>query len=116
MKLGKRPNQILLTRVNRAESFLARLIGLMGRGKMGADETLWIPNCNSVHTFFMRFSIDLVFVDRNLVVKKVVKDVKPWRLVLPVWGADSVFETNSGFLDSQPLQVGDELYVDRTVS
>ena len=72
---------------------------------------MWIHRCNSIHTGFMSFSIDAVFVNKKLVVKKIIRDLKPWRLVLPIFSADSVFEFASQNAKVNSLKIGDQLYV-----
>jgi hypothetical protein len=101
----------LLPKVEVASRFLERGIGLLGRSKLGADEALWIHPCNNIHTFFMAFAIDCVFLDRELTVKRIVADVKPWRVIWPVWGASSVIEMSAGTASRLGLQVGERLHV-----
>ena len=112
----RRGSEILVARLEIADRLWPRTIGLIGRAGLPEGQALWIQRCNSVHTFFMRFAIDLVFVDRDLVVKKTVKQVPPNRLVWPVWGATSVIELNAGYLDRHPLTPGEQLYVDHSLS
>lgn len=97
--------------VVKAESLLARMRGLLGRRSWPEHHTLWIQDCPSIHTFFMKFSIDAVFVDSHLVVKACHANLKPWRLVAPVWGAKSVFEFSVGSIEKAKIEVGDQLYV-----
>lgn len=104
-------NKNIVARVQEARSFWQRTRGLMFRSHWDKDLTLWIHRCNSIHTGFMRFPIDAVFVNRKLVVKKIVKNMKPWNLVLPVWSASSVFEFVAGAGKTDGLEVGDQLYV-----
>lgn len=106
-----RNNQSLIPHLEEARGFLSRGKGLLGRTHLPQDGGLWIHRCNSIHTFFMKFPIDCVFVDKNLTVKAIYSDVKPWRLLLPVWGASSVFELASGTASRMSIQVGDQLYV-----
>lgn len=75
-----------------AESFVTRLVGLMGRRSIPRDEALAFPRCNSIHTFFMRFPIDVVFVDQSGRVVKVIERLRPWRMLLPQRGAKHVIE------------------------
>ena len=63
-----------------AESFAARLRGLLGRRALPAREGMLIRRESSVHTFFMRFAIDVVFLDRSDRVLKVAPTMKPWRM------------------------------------
>ncbi|MBX3020838.1 MAG: DUF192 domain-containing protein [Bdellovibrionales bacterium] len=99
-----------------ASTWWPRTKGLIGRTHLPDDQALWILRCNSIHTFFMKFAIDLVFVDRKMVVKKTYSRVKPARLVLPVWGAASVIELAPGFLEKHPVAIGEQLHVDHPLS
>ncbi|MGE5085504.1 MAG: DUF192 domain-containing protein [Bacillota bacterium] len=103
--------QKLIPNLEVAKSFTSRGKGLLGRSSLAEDRALWIHHCNSIHTFFMKFAIDCVFVDKNLKVKAVFQDVKPWRLILPVWGASSVIEMASGMSSKLKISVGDQLNV-----
>ena len=97
--------------VDEATGFRVRLIGLMGRKSYEANRTLWFDACNTIHTCFMHFPIDVVFVDHNFVVRKVVRNLKPWRLVLPVFGAQSTFEFAAGVATPEKVSEGDQLHV-----
>ncbi len=101
----------LIPNLEVADDMRTRGVGLLGRSSLAEDHALWILRCNSIHTFFMKFAIDCVFVDKNLKVKAIYKDVKPWRLLLPVWGARSVFEMASGVSSKLNIRVGDQLNV-----
>jgi len=54
--------------------------GLLGRDGLPADEGLFIAGCDSIHTWFMRFTIDVVFLDRDLRVARVAQRLRPWCL------------------------------------
>lgn len=80
-----------------AHTFAERAKGLIGRRALASGQGLLIERCNAIHTFFMRFPIDATFLDRDGKVVKVVRNVRPWRLM--VWGgwrAVQVLETASG--------------------
>lgn len=111
-------NKTLIPRLEVANTLWKRMKGLIGREQLSDDQGLWIPKCNSVHTFFMRFPIDLVFVDSEMVVRRTFRAVQPGRLILPVWGATSVIECSAGFLDkfSNTVRIGEKLHVDRSLS
>jgi uncharacterized membrane protein (UPF0127 family) len=108
--LNKTRNLVVVSKIVVADSLLSRLVGLINHKEI-KDEGLWIKSCNSVHTFFMKFPIDLAFVDSNLCVKGIRVQVKPWRMVLPVLGANSVFELPAGTLNGSNLKIGDTLDV-----
>ena len=67
--------------VRRADSFFSRLGGLLILAPLQAGQGLLLAPCSSVHTAFMRYAIDVVFLDRAGVIKKIVPSLKPWRAV-----------------------------------
>jgi uncharacterized membrane protein (UPF0127 family) len=88
----------------------SRRRGLLGRDGLDAGAALLLEPCAAVHTAFMRFPIDLVFVDRDGRAVKIVKDVPPWRIALSP-GARAVIEMAGGSLRRVDLLLGDRLYV-----
>lgn len=103
--------ELLLENLELAESLIKRGTGLLGRPSLDVNDALWIKPCNNIHTFFMKFSIDCIFVDRNLEIKRIAKSVKPFRFVGPYWKAHSVIEAQAGFAEQKNLKIGDQLYV-----
>lgn len=94
-----------------ADSFWSRAKGLLGSSEISSDRGLWIDRCNSIHTFFMKYSIDCVFLDRELKVVGLKKQVSPWKVTWPVWSATSVIEIAAGLSDKKNIQLGDRFYV-----
>ena len=92
-----------------ARSYWARLVGLLGRSSLKPGEALLIEPCSSVHTFFMRFTIDVVYLDRSHRVVKAVSALRPFRMSMGAKGAHAVIELPSGTVASTQLAVGDEL-------
>ena len=92
-----------------ADSFFARLKGLMGRKKLPQGQGLLILPCNSIHMLFMRFSIDAVYVDKNFVVKKIVRNLRPWLGISICPGAHAVIELNAGDAENFSLEVGSKI-------
>lgn len=86
----------------------ARRKGLLGRSSLAQGEGLWIVPCESVHTFFMQFPIDLVYIDRNKKVKKVRENVGPWRLSACL-SSYSIIELPAGTIRNSKTQPGDQL-------
>jgi hypothetical protein len=82
--------------------------GLLGRTGLPGGGGLWIVPCSSVHTFFMKFPIDLVYIDRRKKVKKVRSHVGPWRLSACLF-AHSILELPAGTADSTQTRRGDQL-------
>ena len=91
-----------------ASDSAARNKGLLGRTSLPPGEGLWIVPCESVHTFFMKFPIDLVYIDRNKRVKKVRSNVPPWRLSACL-SAHSIVELPAGTVLSTQTVSGDTL-------
>jgi uncharacterized protein len=82
--------------------------GLLGRDGLAPGEGLWIVPCAAIHTFGMRFPIDLVYLDRKKRVKKVRSDVRSWRLSACLF-AHSVLELASGTVRRTQTGPGDKL-------
>lgn len=104
-------NQIITPKVIEAKTFWERSKGLLGREGIEKDTSMWIHRCPSIHTFFMRFKIDAVFVDRKLKVTSIKDCIPPGRITLPHLGSDSVFEMAAGLAQEMNIQVGDQLHV-----
>ena len=99
---------ILAARVEVADHGAKRSKGLLGRACLMPGEGLWIVPCEAVHTFCMRFAIDLVYIDRHKRVKKVRSDVMPWRMSACL-SAYSVIELAAGTVRETRTQAGDLL-------
>jgi uncharacterized membrane protein (UPF0127 family) len=101
-------NTVLGASVNVADTPGTRRTGLLKHTSLPKGEGLWIVPCESVHTFFMKFAIDLIYLDRRHKVRKVRSAVPPWRLsaCLP---AHSVLELPAGTAIETQTQPGDEL-------
>ena len=91
-----------------ADGFFTRLRGLLGRRALERGEGLLLSPSSSVHTFFMRFPIDVVFLDRALQVVGVAADVPPWRLA-GRRGARHVLELPAGEARARGIRVGERL-------
>ncbi len=96
--------------VDVATSRAARRRGLLGRDSLRASEGLLLTPCLAVHTAFMRFPIDVVFIDRNGRAVRVVPQVRPWRMTASL-RAHSVIELAAGTVKAADIQVGDLLYL-----
>ncbi len=101
-------NTVLATRMEVASTSAQRSKGLLGRNGLAPGGGLWIIPCESVHTFFMRFPIDLVYLDRKNRIKKVRSEVGPWR-ISACFSAHSVLELAAGAIRSTETRRGDTL-------
>jgi len=89
-------NTAVAAGAKKADTFSSRLFGLIFWPAVEEEEGLWLSPCAMIHTCFMRFPIDAVFMDENLKVLRVVENLKPWRFSPWVWGAKSVLELRAG--------------------
>jgi hypothetical protein len=99
----------LATRVRRAATFWSRLLGLMFVSSFGDGEGLWLVPANGIHTCWMRFPIDVAFLDVEGRVLATFEGLAPWRLAGPVARVRSCLELRSGVLRSSGTDVGDRL-------
>lgn len=100
---------IVASRAEKAETHWARLVGLMGRRSLPEGGALLITPCSSVQTFFMRFAIDIVFLDGDGRVVKVLPALKPYRVAFGGPGARSALELPVGGAAQCGIAVGDRL-------
>lgn len=103
---------IIAARVIIAEDFRSRSVGLLNRTSIEEDEGLLIKPCNSIHTFFMKFPIDVVFLDRKCVVVRIIKDLMPWRLAWSIVRGYMVLEIKQGILNKMHVKVNDLLRIE----
>ena len=99
-------NTVLATCLEMANSGSTRNKGLLGRARLAPGEGLWILPCEAVHTFFMQFPIDLVYLDRKNRIRKIRNSVPPWRLSACLT-AHSVLELVPGTIRGTQTQPGD---------
>jgi len=102
---------LVARRVLFARGFFPRAIGLLGRAGLPEDTTIWLDPCRAVHTWGMRFPIDVVFVDRVLCITSIGIRIAPWHWVHGRNAAHSVFEFSGGASAVGLLAVGDSLAV-----
>lgn len=108
-ELKVRANERFLCNAEVAQRAWKRGLGLLGRKQLPADRGLLIPRCRSIHTMFMRFSIDAVYLDGSGSVVKAERRLRPFRLSTGGHEAHSVLELPAGFLEDQGLGVGEVL-------
>jgi hypothetical protein len=99
----------LATRVTVADRPGARLRGLIGRPPLAAGEGLLLEPCSGIHTFFMGFAIDAVFLDAAGVVVAALGPVRPWRLTRIYPSATAVLELPAGTVAASGTAVGDRI-------
>ena len=102
--------KVVSSNVKVAESFVDRGVGLMFKSEMVGFDALLIDPCKSIHTFFMRYDIDVLFIDSKWKVIKIKRNMKPWRMTGLSWRTSRVLELKGGGLISD-VKVGDILEV-----
>ena len=105
---------LVVTRGRSADNFFTRFKGLMGAPCLAAGEGLLILPCNSIHTHFMRFPIDVLYVSRDLEVVHVDQDMAPWRFGRIRRKAHFVIELPAGTAAATGTEVGDRIAVSGT--
>lgn len=87
--------------------------GLLGRSGLDPGEGLWIQPTGSIHMWFMRFAIDVVYADKEGRVLKLVRGIRPWRMSA-CRGAKVALELPVGAIDRAGVEVGDHLVIEHT--
>jgi uncharacterized membrane protein (UPF0127 family) len=106
--VDERTGSVVASAVELAAKSAERRRGLLGRDGLDSSAALIIAPCSSVHTFFMRFVIDVVFVARDGRVVKIARDLKPWRIAGSL-RAYAVVEMAGGGAARSDVRVGDRL-------
>jgi uncharacterized membrane protein (UPF0127 family) len=105
-------NTVLGEAVEVADTSEKRRVGLLKHARLDPGSGLWIVPCESVHTFFMKFPIDLVYLDKQRKVRKVRHAVPPWRLSACL-AAHSILELPAGTAEKSGTLRGDELLIEK---
>ena len=105
-------NTVLGEAVEVADTSEKRRVGLLKHARLDPGSGLWIVPCESVHTFFMKFPIDLVYLDKQRKVRKVRHAVPPWRLSACLT-AHSILELPAGTAEKSGTLRGDELLIEK---
>ena len=106
--LVARDGQVVCERCELAEGFFDRGRGLLGRAGLARGQGMLIRPTWSVHTAFMRFAIDVLFLDRELTVVGMKRRLRPWRAAAQP-GAHSALELAAGESERLKIEVGDRL-------
>jgi len=104
-------NTVLADAAEVADTSEKRRTGLLKHDHLDPGQGLWIVPCESVHSFFMKFAIDLIYLDRNKKVRKVRHRMVPWRLSACLT-AHSILELPAGVVAASGTQKGDQLEIE----
>ena len=102
---------VVAERCRIASSAIDRSVGLLRTPEVLPGEGLLIERSPSIHMFFMRYAIDVVFIDRDGRVTKVISRLKPWRIVAWARGARDCIELRAGALEESGTRRGDQLVI-----
>lgn len=102
--------EVQMLHIKKANTFSKRLVGLMFKRSLQNKGILLSP-CNSVHMFFMRFSLDIVFVDRDGRIVLSIKELKPWRVSPIVKTSYYVIEMPCGSIERFNLHEGKRIVI-----
>ena len=105
-----RTGAILAARLEAAFDSKTRNRGLLGRTDLPRDTALVIAPCNGVHTFFMKFTIDALFVARDGTVRRIAGGLRPWRVALSP-RSFAVIEMAAGGVTGSDIRPGDRLSI-----
>jgi uncharacterized protein len=108
VRVTRPSGEILCERCLVATRPLQRMRGLLGRRELPPGEGILLRHAGSIHTFFMRFPIDAVFLDGEHVVVRIASDVPPWR-ALGQRGARAVLELAAGEAERRGVEIGERL-------
>jgi uncharacterized membrane protein (UPF0127 family) len=107
--INKTNNSVVAEEVIVASNFFKRMKGLLGKKELRPNQALVLKPCNSIHTFFMHFPIDVLFVDKNNRIIKAISCLKPFKLTPIYLNAAFAIELPFGTIQSFSIQIGDTL-------
>ncbi len=107
--INLRNNAVLADKAAIADNFLKRLIGLLCHNNLQYGEGLILKPSNSIHTCFMRFTIDVLFLDKNNQVIAMLPVLRPFRLSPIYFNALLTIELPSGIIEKTMTCVGDKI-------
>lgn len=104
-------NKILFNNATITTNFFDRFIGLMGKRYIEDNEAFCIKPCNSIHMFFMRFSIDVIFLDSSNKVIEYIENLKPWQVSKIVKSSKMVIEMPCYSIKKKNIQINDTIII-----
>lgn len=104
-------NTRIAKHVDVADSSFKRMKGLLGKDTLESNSALLITACNSIHMFFMKFAIDVIFIDKTHKVVGLSENIRPFMLSPIFWRASCAIELPVGTIKATQTQVGDQLQI-----
>jgi uncharacterized membrane protein (UPF0127 family) len=109
--INSRNNITIATNISLAKTFSERMRGLIGTKSLALEHALIISQCNSVHTCFMKYPIDVLFCDKNNVVVKMSEHLGKWKFTVPCYHAAYVIELPEQSIKKYDIRVGDGMLI-----
>lgn len=106
---NKETNALIADNIGLANTMITRFVGLMNKKKLEDNEGILLTPCSSIHMMFMKFPLDIVFLDKKNKVIKIIENIKPWKISPVVFMAQSVLELPSGTVSKIGLKINDIL-------
>ena len=103
---------LVASNVTVAGSIFARLKGLLGKKGLKDGEGMYLEPCLQIHTCFMKFPIDVLFIDKSNIVIHIIKALKPFRFSGVYINAKAVIELASGVIEKTTIEIGDALLLE----
>lgn len=104
---------VLATAAHVADNAISRVVGLLRHDHLDAGDGLLITPCNSIHSFFMRFRFDAIFLTRDGEVVHQIENMAPWGISKIAFRAHSVLELPAGVIAQTGTQIGDKLKLEK---
>ncbi len=111
MVIKRDDGTIVVQQLKIADNFFSRFMGLMGTKELREGEGLLIMPCNGIHMFWMRYSIDAVFLNQNYEIVHLERGIRPWKVSPIIKNARMVLEVPENTIDIKGLSLGDKLNI-----
>ena len=106
---------IIANEVRKATTFWQRLLGLLAKKDLSTEQGLIIEPCKIVHTFFMNFDLDIIFLNQSGRVVELVERMPPNQISPFVSKAHSVIELRAGVIEDKGINLGNEITIKKTL-
>ena len=103
--INLRSGKILVNKAKKASSVFEKMRGLLGRERLSENEALIISTNGSIHTFFMKFAIDLLFLDQEGRVLKIAERIKPFKIIFAPFKNKNVIELAEGAIEKLNIKL-----------
>jgi uncharacterized membrane protein (UPF0127 family) len=108
---NKRNNKLIGNKIGSADNFVSRFFGLMRKKNLNEQEGLLINPCNSIHMMFMKFPLDIIFLDKQSKIVHLIEGLKPWRVSPVILKSQSVIELPEGTISKSESRLDDVLEI-----